>query len=141
MKYEVWITVRGEQCYAGADPDRTELTAPGTLEKTEGGWLLTYQETEATGLEGTCTALRIGPERTILRRSGSLSSEMVFETGKLHTSLYELPYGALTVDIRTESVRHRLSEQGGVLEIRYHMEVEQQLSSRNCLKIQIKRKK
>ena len=88
MKYEVWITVRGEQHYAGADPDRTELTAPGTLEKTESGWLLTYQETEATGLEGTCTALRIGPERTILRRSGSLSSEMVFETGKLHTSLY-----------------------------------------------------
>ena len=38
-----------------ADPDATELTTEGTLELTEKGLLLTYQETALTGMEGTTT--------------------------------------------------------------------------------------
>ena len=35
MTYDVLLTVRGEQYYDGADPDQTELTTQGVLERTQ----------------------------------------------------------------------------------------------------------
>ena len=98
------ISVRGEQYFDGVDPDATELMTEGTLEATDTGLLLRYRESELTGMEGTETTFEIGPRRVILRRSGSVSSQMVFEEGQQHTSLYETPYGELTVDIQMGSV-------------------------------------
>ena len=59
----VMISVRGEQYFDGVDPDATELMTEGTLEQTEDGFLLSYQETELTGMEGTETTFEIGPQR------------------------------------------------------------------------------
>ena len=71
-KLPVMISVRGEQYYDGVDPDSTELMTEGTLEQTADGLRISYQETELTGMEGTCTTFEIGPSRVILRRSGSV---------------------------------------------------------------------
>lgn len=106
------ISVRGEQYYDGVDPDSTELMTEGTLEQTADGLRISYQETELTGMEGTCTTFEIGPSRVILRRSGSVNSQMVFEEGKQHTSLYETPFGDLSVDIQTGGLRHNLTGAG-----------------------------
>lgn len=73
------------------DPDATELTTEGTLELTEKGLLLTYQETALTGMEGTTTTFEVSGPQVILRRVGSVNSQMVFEEGRQHTSLYETP--------------------------------------------------
>ena len=64
-------------------------------------------------MEGTLTTFEIGPGRVILRRSGSVNSQMVFEEGRQHTSLYETPYGELSVDIQTSRLLHNLTERGG----------------------------
>ena len=45
------------------DPDATELTTEGTLELTEEGLLLTYQETALTGMEGTTTTFEVSGPR------------------------------------------------------------------------------
>ena len=71
-KLPVMISVRGEQYFDDVDPNATELMTEGTLEQTEDGFLLSYQETELTGMEGTLTTFEIGPGRVILRRSGSV---------------------------------------------------------------------
>ena len=76
----------------------------------------------------------------ILRRSGSVNSQMVFEEGRQHTSLYETPYGELSVDIQTSALRHNLSERGGLLEIKYSIAVEHTVTGRNSFKIRVKRK-
>ena len=44
-KLPVLLFIRGEQYFDDVDPDATELTTEGTLELTEEGLLLTYQET------------------------------------------------------------------------------------------------
>ena len=80
----VMISVRGEQYFDGVDPDATELMTEGTLETTDTGLLLRYRESELTGMEGTETTFEIGPRRVILCRSGSVSSQMVFEEGQQH---------------------------------------------------------
>ena len=139
-RWPVVLSIRGEQSYDGTDPDATELMTEGTLELTEAGLRLRYQETELTGMEGTSTTFEVQGPRVILTRAGTVNSQMVFEEGKQHTSLYETPFGELAVDIRTGRLRHNLSERGGILEIRYSIAVENTLAGRNRFKIRVRRK-
>ena len=132
-KLPVLLFIRGEQYFDDVDPDATELT-------TEKGLLLTYQETALTGMEGTTTTFEVSGPQVILRRVGSVNSQMVFEEGRQHTSLYETPYGELSVDIQTSALRHNLSERGGLLEIKYSIAVEHTVTGRNSFKIRVKRK-
>ena len=139
-KLPVLLSIRGEQYFDDIDPDETELMTEGTLEVREDGLRLSYQETALTGMEGTCTAFEIQGPRVILTRTGTVNSQMIFEEGRQHTSLYETPFGELTVDIQTGRLRHNLSERGGVMEIRYSIAVEHTVTGRNCFKIRVKRK-
>lgn len=139
-KLPVLLSIRGEQYFEGIDPDATELMTEGTLELTETGLLLSYQETELTGMEGTTTTFEVRGAQVILTRSGTVNSQMVFEEGRQHTSLYETPFGELTVDIQTSVLKHNLSERGGLLEIKYSIAVEHTVTGRNCFKIRVKRK-
>ena len=131
-KLPVLLFIRGEQYFDDVDPDATELTTEGLL--------LTYQETALTGMEGTTTTFEVSGPQVILRRVGSVNSQMVFEEGRQHTSLYETPYGELSVDIQTSALRHNLSERGGLLEIKYSIAVEHTVTGRNSFKIRVKRK-
>ena len=136
----VILTVRGEQCFDGVDPDATELMTEGVLETTEEGLRFGYQESQLTGMEGTTTTFEVKGPRVILTRSGTVNSQMVFEEGRQHTSLYETPFGELSVDIQTSVLKHNLTERGGVMEIKYSIAVEHTVTGRNCFKIRVKRK-
>ena len=86
------------------------------------------------------TTFEVRGPRVILTRSGKVNSQMVFEEGRQHTSLYETPFGELTVDIQTGRLRHNLSERGGVMEIQYSIAVEHTVTGRNRFKIRVRRK-
>ena len=139
-KLPVLLSIRGEQYFDDIDPDSTELMTEGTMELREDGMLLTYQESELTGMEGTTTTFELRGPQVILKRSGTVNSQMVFEEGRQHTSLYETPFGELSVDIQTSALRHNLTEHGGVMEIKYSIAVEHTVTGRNCFKIRVKRK-
>ena len=139
-KLPVLIKVRGEQYFDDIDPDSTELTTDGTMELTEDGMILSYEETELTGMAGTTTTFTVAGPRVVLTRSGSVNSQMVFEEGKQHTSLYETPFGELSIDIQTSRLLHNLTERGGIMEIKYSIAVEHTVTGRNCFKIRVKRK-
>ena len=139
-KLPVTLFIRGEQYFDDVDPDATELVTEGTLELMEEGMRLTYQETSLTGMEGTTTTFEITGPQVTLRRAGTVNSQMVFEEGRQNTSLYETPYGELSVDIQTSALRHNLSDRGGLLEIRYSIAVEHTVTGRNSFKIRVKRK-
>ena len=44
------------------------------------------------------------------------------------------------MDIQTGSLKHNLTERGGIMEIRYSIAVEHTVTGRNCFKIRVKRK-
>ena len=140
QRLPVLLSIRGEQYFDGVDPDATELMTEGTLELSEEGLTLRYHESALTGMEGTVTTFSVNGPRVTLTRSGSVNSQMVFEEGRQHTSLYETPYGELSVDIQTSRLRHNLTERGGVMEIKYSIAVEHTVTGRNCFKIRVKRK-
>ena len=136
----VMLSIRGEQYFDGIDPDAQELMTEGTMTLAEDGMVLSYEETALTGMEGTTTRFQIQGPRVILTRSGTVNSQMVFEAGRQHTSLYETPFGELSVDIQTSVLKHNLTERGGLMEIKYSIAVEHTVTGRNCFKIRVRRK-
>ena len=139
-KLPVLLSIRGEQYFDDIDPDATELMTEGTMVLTEDGMVLSYEETELTGMEGTTTTFEVKGPQVILTRTGTVNSQMVFEEGRQHTSLYETPFGELSVDIQTSDLKHNLSERGGLMEIKYSIAVEHTVTGRNCFKIRVRPK-
>ena len=139
-KLPVLLSIRGEQYFDGIDPDETELMTEGTMALTEDGMVLSYEESELTGMEGTTTTFEIKGPRVTLTRSGAVNSQMVFEEGRQHTSLYETPFGELSVDIQTSCLRHNLTERGGLMEIKYSIAVEHTVTGKNMFKVRVRTK-
>ena len=139
-KLPVLLSIRGEQYFDDIDPDATELMTEGIMEVTDDGIVLSYEESELTGMEGTTTTFEVKGPRVTLTRSGAVNSQMVFEEGRQHTPLYETPFGELSVDIQTSELKHNLSERGGLMEIKYSIAVEHTVTGRNCFKIRVRRK-
>ena len=139
IEKNVIISVRGEQYFEDIDPDTVELTTEGRMTIDEDGVIvLTYQETELTGMDGTTTCFTVSGDTVTLRRTGSVNNEMRFHTGYPHMSLYETPMGVLTVEIVTESLAHRLNERGGIMDIKYSIAVEHQVTGRHHFKIRVR---
>ena len=138
---KVLLSISGTQRFGEDAPETTELVTEGELARQGDALVLSYAESELTGMEGTLTTFQVEKNgRVTLLRMGEFNSQMVFEEGRQHTSLYETPFGELTVDIQTSRLRHNLSERGGVMDIKYSIAVEPTTTGRNCFKIRVKRK-
>lgn len=138
MEKDVIISIQGLQHYAGMDNDNIELVTEGKLEDAEGALRLSYQESELTGMEGTTTVFHVEPERVTLLRMGNVSSEMVFEEGRRHMSLYSTPYGSMEVGILARKLRSTLDQNGGKLEINYDIEINHTLAGQSLFRIDVR---
>ncbi len=124
MRQDVVLRIRGRQSYDGQEPDVIELVTEGTMELVGGGWDISYEETELTGLAGVTTTFRVEPGKVTLRRSGKLRSEMVFQQGVRHESLYQLEFGALLMAVTAKQVFFDIVSDGGVIDLVYSIEIE-----------------
>lgn len=139
MTKDVIISIKSKQAMSGSEDDAIELITEGRLTcRDKGGYLLSYKESSLTGLEGTRTTFRVEPEKVSLIRTGTVCSQMVFELGRKHTSLYETPYGRMEVGISTQKLDVDLTERGGNLEVDYAIEIDHSLAGRNLFSIHVK---
>lgn len=125
MQKKVVLSIRGRQIYLNQEPEVIELVTEGTLEKKEDSWLLSYEESDLTGMDGVTTTFCIDPEKITLTRTGKLSSEMVFREGVVHESLYRVEFGALMISVCASKMAADLSWDGGVVDLVYAIEIEQ----------------
>ena len=124
MRRNVVLSIRGRQTYADAEPEVIELVTEGTMAYRAGGWDISYQESELTGLEGVTTTFRVEPEKIILRRTGKLQSEMVFQQGVSHDSLYQMAFGAMMMTVKATFVFFDIVEDGGTIDLSYTIDIE-----------------
>ena len=140
MTDNVIISIKGKQIYGESSPDEIELVTAGTLRREGcGKYTISYQESELTGLEGTTTRLLIDGGRVTLLREGSINSQMVFEEGRRHLSMYETPYGALSIGVNTRRMRSTVDEGGGELEIDYALEIDNLVAGQNLFRMNVKK--
>ena len=117
MKQTVMLSLRSRQSYEEQAAEEMELVTEGFMEFRDGGWDISYAETELTGLEGVTTTFRVEKEQLTLRRTGQLNSEMVFRLGYAHDSLYQMPFGAFAMRVETLSLFYDIVPEGGSIHI------------------------
>ena len=119
---DVIISVTGVQQGVNG-PDAMELITAGQYGQDEKETLLTWQESELTGMEGTKTSLRVQPRGVVLSREGALNTRMEFEEGRKRYFLYETPFGSATMGLNTRRIVNRLGAHGGEIEIDYSSKI------------------
>lgn len=138
MKKDVLLEITGIQTVDG-EADTTVLTTGGQLAQRNGCWYITYAESEATGMPGAHTTLKLERDGSVtLLRSGSVETRLSIVPNALHHCTYGTPYGPLLLEIRGHSVEHQLGEDGGWMQLRYAIEVDGVHASDHHLKIIIK---
>ena len=124
MKRQVVLSIRGTQTYEGQEPDVIELVTEGTMEFRAGGWDISYEESELTGLAGVTTTFRVEAGRVILERTGNLRSRMVFEKDVPHDSLYQMAFGAMMITVCAKYLFFDIVPDGGVIDLLYSIDIE-----------------
>ena len=129
---QVVITIEGSQADVfEQEPDElVQFSTDGEYTCTDGCGVLTYPESELTGMAGTLSA--------VLKRTGTVMSRMVFAPGARNTFLYQTPYGTSTVGLETQRYRSTLGEHGGVLDLLYVVDFDHACANRNQLKITVR---
>ena len=134
------IKIVGTQT-ADGEKDTIELTTDGTLERQGNGWRLCYNETEATGMEGTTTTLDIEPGKLNLMRSGSHPSMLILEKNRRHHCNYHTPYGTIDLGTYTSELAYKLDEHGGELLFSYTLGFHGGVTSAHTVHITIQEEK
>lgn len=135
---DVMISITGIQDDASGSTDKVELLTAGQYGFEDGKSRLTYEESDLTGLNGTRTTFTISPMGVVLRREGSLNTEMVFQTGKKNYFLYDTPFGSATMGVETRHINASLGEHGGSLEFDYDIEFNHTPMGSNKFKIHVR---
>ena len=124
MKRNAVLSIRGRQTYADQEPEVIELVTEGTMEFRNGGWDISYEESALTGLEGVTTTFRVEPGKVLLTRTGKLQSQMVFEEGVPHDTLYQMSFGTLMMTVKATFVFFDIVEDGGTIDLSYNLDIE-----------------
>lgn len=137
---QVVITIEGSQADAlEQQPDElVQFSTDGEYTCVDGCGMFTYPESELTGMAGTRTTITFTPDSAVLKRSGTVTSRMVFSPGARNAFLYQTPYGTSTVGLETQHYRSTLGEHGGVLELLYVVDFDHACANRNQLKITVR---
>lgn len=139
MIKDVFINIKGIQ---GIDEetDTIEFMTDGKFGIKNGEYYISYDESGMldTG-DKVKTHIYIKPNGSlVLQRTGTIKSRMLIETGKRNTCFYSTPHGDLVIGIFGESIENDLNEQGGELRLKYTIDSDLRLISRNEVNISIK---
>lgn len=120
----VVLSITGRQTYGNQPPETIELVTEGTMTYRDGGWDISYEESELTGMEGVTTLFRVEPGVVTLSRVGKLNSTMIFRERVPHDSLYQMEFGTLLLTINATRVYYDIVPGGGTIDLVYEICIE-----------------
>ena len=138
-KTNAWLTIEGHQ-WSGDEPaDIMKLSTEGVIVRQPDAWQIIYDESAATGLEGTQTTVQVDDSGAIsLLRTGTHAMRLTFVEGTRHISRMETPYGNLDIGIYTSAARAELSESGGKIHLGYTIDFNNREPMNTSLDIMIR---
>jgi len=123
---------------SGEGSDTVEFTTEGKVAMEGETCVLTYTESEVSGMRGSMTTLRITRDRVVMNRKGFSSSVMEFVRGERHQSEYATPYGVFTLEILTRDMSCDMDAEGrGTVDIHYDMSIRGLSQSVNRLTVEV----
>ena len=119
----------------GSDEDETktsyEVRGKYGADGTEGVIHFFYDEPESGGMGETVTHFLVNGDNAVIKRTGSVESEMRLTVGQDVPFEYSTPYGILNMSARARHMKHDLMEHGGKLELRYDIYYGGEILGRN----------
>ncbi len=138
MKKDVWISISNRQTSGGTEEDTLLFSTAGHYTYSDGIGVLSYQESELTGLEGTRTSVTVAPGQVVVDRNGMLTGQIVFREGEHEAFPYQTPYGQMLLGVNTRKIRDCFNENGGDLEIDYVTNLAHTYVAKNKFRISVK---
>jgi len=135
---KVFISIKGLPVYSSNEDDAFELMTDGEYLQHNGISTFSYIESSLTGQDGQMTTFNVEQDRVVLQRSDGMSGDMIFSENQKHHFLYDTPCGSIMLGIDTHSIKTNMSDDGGNLEIRYDIEVDNVAVSQNLFKINVR---
>lgn len=121
----------GEKC-------ETELVTRAQLRSSKGFDVITYEETSATGFEGSVTTIRVeGSKNASIIRRGTANSVLSIEIGRKHYCQYETPYGAMQIGVYTHAIDNTIAKDGR-LYMKYTLDLNSSYLSDNEIIMKVK---
>jgi len=135
---KVMISIKGLPVFAANEDDAFELMTDGEYLQKDGKSTFSYVESLLTGNDGLLTTFDVEQDQVVLRRGDGSGGDMIFRENQKHHFLYDTPFGSIMLGIDTHSIKTNMGDDGGNLEIRYDIEVDNVSVSQNLFKINIR---
>ena len=135
---KVAISIKGSPLSQEKENEGFELMTDGEYMQKNGIQTFSYVESELTGLAGLLTTFSVEPNRVVLTRGDGRNGDMVFSEESKHPFLFNTPNGSVTMVIDTHSIKKEFQDDGGCLEIRYDLEVDNVAVSKNLFRVDIR---
>ncbi len=112
LKNNVMISLTSIQWQNG-EKNESELLTKATISKSGGRDVIFYEDTPATGFEGSITTITVdGSSSASIVREGTANSVLSLEIGKKHFCQYGTPFGNMQIGVYTHAISNELSETG-----------------------------
>lgn len=137
MKNNVTISLTSIQVQDD-DKNETELFTKAVVSKSGIYDVISYEDTQATGFEGSVTTIKVnGNKSASIIRKGTANSVLSLETGRKHYCEYGTPYGNMQIGVYTHSINNTIAENGR-LYLRYTLDINSSRLSDNEIIMKIK---
>ncbi len=111
MKDNVMLSLTSIQWQDG-EKNESELVTRATHRKSGKFDIISYEDTAATGFEGSVTTIKADSGMAFITREGKANSSLSLEVGRKHFCQYGTPYGNLQIGVYTHAIRNTLAEDG-----------------------------
>jgi uncharacterized beta-barrel protein YwiB (DUF1934 family) len=122
MSKKVILSIAGNR-FTQDDDDQVKLITQGSYYMDGLAYVLQYDESELSGMEGTTTTVRIEDGTVIMQRAGTHNSHFVFKNGQFFQGNYKTPFGEVQVGLYPVYLDYLFEEDNGRLDLEYRMEL------------------
>lgn len=134
---KVIVKVVGLQKDMFGEENRIEMVSVGKHYHKNGVNYIVYEDSEASGLVGTKTLLKVGGDSVTLVRKGSLMQEQYFAKDELSSGVYATPFGKMKLAVFTNKLEIDYGSVSGRIAIEYVLSINGKWQSDNALQIDI----
>lgn len=139
LNSEIMISLTSIQ-WQDKEKCETELITRAEFSMDNGCCVIKYNDTEATGFEGSVTTIRVDDNKNAsITREGTANSLLSLETGKKHFCQYGTPFGNMQIGVFTHQICNNLCD-NGVLYLKYTIDLNSSYLSDNEVILKIKGK-
>lgn len=137
MKENILISLTSVQ-WQDSEKSQTELITRARCRREDGSCVISYDDTEATGFEGSVTTIKVDSNRRAsIIREGTANSVLSLEMGKKHFCQYGTPYGVMQIGVFTHDISNTIDKDGR-LYMKYTLDLNSSYLSDNEIILQIK---